>query len=210
MNKSIHLLFLVLISISFFLSLNALYLARSERVYQVLTLRASHEQLSESDRLLLGSHLQRALLDKSSIQFRSSQGLDLFSSKEVIHMLDVASLLQKVFLWMLFSAILLMLGIKSSAPLNYLFCKKIGLYSFGTLVLLGLLFFLFFPPLFHFFHIFSFSNDFWLLDPKTDFLIRIFPLAFFQIALGWVLSGSVLMSVLFWLGIPKFFTSRNS
>jgi integral membrane protein (TIGR01906 family) len=203
MNKSIHLVFLVLISISFFLSLNVLFLARSERVYQVLALGAKHEQLSETDRIQLGSHIQRALLEKSSIQFHSSQGLELFNTKEVIHMLDVANLLQKVFFWMLFSAILLLLGIKSSSPLSYLLCKKIGLYTLGSLILSGLLLFLFFSPLFHFFHLFSFSNDFWLLDPRTDFLIRLFPFSFFQLALGWILLSSMLLSLLFWLGIPK-------
>ncbi len=210
MNKPIQLIFLVLTSISFFLSVNVLYLARSDRVYQVLAINAYHEQLNQRDRIALGSHIQKALLTINSIQFRSSQGFELFNSKEVLHMLDVAKLLQKVFYWMLFSAFLLILGIKFTSPLSFLLCKRIGYYIVGILLSLSFLLILFFSSLFHVFHLVSFTNDFWLLDPRADFLIRLFPLSFFQVALVWILLSSILLSLLFWLGIPKLRTIIRS
>ena len=36
-----------------------------------------------------------------------------------------------------------------------------------------------FNSIFYFFHIMSFSNDLWLLDPATDYLIMMFPEGFF-------------------------------
>ena len=35
-----------------------------------------------------------------------------------------------------------------------------------------------FPWLFWIFHLVSFSNDLWLLDPRTDYLLIMFPLGF--------------------------------
>jgi integral membrane protein (TIGR01906 family) len=209
MHKLIKLIFLVLLSLSFFLSLNLLLLARSERVYQVLAQRAYHEQLSRAERMELGSHIQQALINKSSIQFYSSNDSALFNSREVVHMKDVAELLQTAFYWMLFSALLLILGIKASTPLSISFCKKAGLGSMAVLLLSGLALSLFFSPLFHLFHIFSFTNDFWLLDPKTDFLIRLFPMEFFQLALIWIYACSMILSFFFWLVLPRFLMSKS-
>jgi integral membrane protein (TIGR01906 family) len=210
MNNLIKLSFLVLVSVSFFLSLNLLFLARSERVYQVLAQRAYHEQLSSSERLQLGSHLQQALFNKSSIQFYTSNNSALFNSKEIVHMKDVAELLELAFFWMLFSALLLILGIKTSAPITLSLCRKAGLGSIGILLLSGLTLSLFFSPLFHVFHVFSFKNDFWLLDPKTDFLIRLFPIGFFQFSLIWIYICSMLLSIIFWLALPRWFKRVSS
>jgi integral membrane protein (TIGR01906 family) len=209
MHNPVKLVSLILASLSFFLSLNLLLLARSESMYQVLAQRAYHEQLISSERMQLGSHIQQALINKSSIQFYSSNGSVLFNSREVVHMQDVAGLLQLAFFWMLFSALLLILGIKASIPLSLSFCKKIGWGSMTILLLSGLAIFLFFSPLFHLFHVFSFSNDFWLLDPKTDFLIRLFPMEFFQIALIWIYTCSMLLSIFFWLVLPRFLIRKS-
>ena len=42
-----------------------------------------------------------------------------------------------------------------------------------------------FDDLFRQFHLLSFANDFWLLDPRTDHLIQMFPQGFwFDVTLG--------------------------
>ena len=67
------------------------------------------------------------------------------------------------------------------------------------MLLLGVGIALNFNRLFHLFHIISFSNEFWMLDPASDYLIMLFPQGFWfdatlfsallTIALAVVLGG---------------------
>ena len=57
-----------------------------------------------------------------------------------------------------------------------------------------------FSALFSQFHFLSFSNDLWMLDPRTDRLIQLFPLGFFfdaalRIAVQTVALGAVVFAV---------------
>ena len=51
--------------------------------------------------------------------------------------------------------------------------------TLGVIGVLGALAATDFSDLFIQFHLLSFSNDLWLLDPRTDNLIRLFPQEFF-------------------------------
>jgi integral membrane protein (TIGR01906 family) len=67
-----------------------------------------------------------------------------------------------------------------------------GLGAVGVLVAVGLLVATDFERLFWTFHIVSFSNDMWLLDPATDWLIRMFPESFFYHAAVRIVVTAVL------------------
>ncbi len=54
-----------------------------------------------------------------------------------------------------------------------------GVLTLGIIGVLGALAATDFSDLFLEFHLLSFSNDLWLLDPRTDNLIRLFPQEFF-------------------------------
>jgi integral membrane protein (TIGR01906 family) len=56
-----------------------------------------------------------------------------------------------------------------------------------------------FNSIFYFFHILSFSNDLWLLDPATDYLIMMFPSGFFFDAAILIVATIIAAATLIWL-----------
>ena len=64
---------------------------------------------------------------------------------------------------------------------------------FGIVALAG------FDSVFLKFHQLSFANDFWRLDPRTDYLVRIFPQDFWFDATMWVavraIAGALVLTV---------------
>ena len=82
-----------------------------------------------------------------------------------------------------------------------------GGLTVGLLVLFGLVASVGFDALFLLFHRVSFANDFWQLDPRTDYLVLLFPQGFWFDATMWValraLAGGLILAVagssyLFW------------
>jgi integral membrane protein (TIGR01906 family) len=54
-----------------------------------------------------------------------------------------------------------------------------SLVTVGLMIILALWAFLGFERFFILFHVLSFSNQYWMLDPARDYLIRLFPGGFF-------------------------------
>jgi integral membrane protein (TIGR01906 family) len=113
---------------------------------------------------------------------------EFFTERERIHLEDVHQLLQVVgFLAALGLAIIIaglilgifgLLGIRLSTQV-----KAIRLGSIATFIIMvffGAAALLDFQSLFLEFHLLSFSNDLWQLDPARHNLIRIFPFGFFM------------------------------
>ena len=110
----------------------------------------------------------------------------LFDEREIIHMKDVKELLHAVyrvqegtflFLFTFLTVGFLILGGEFAARIRMLFLRgtvfiyvAMGVIGLGSLVGFNLLF--------RWFHEISFNNDFWLLDPQTSFLVRLFPQGF--------------------------------
>lgn len=147
-----------------------------------------------------------------------NEGADqkFFNEREIVHMSDVRGLIstfrvvQRVaFIYAIIFLILSLLLQGSRAV------ERIGRYSivgavftivlvvvFGSLALID------FDNLFTRFHLISFSNDFWLLDPKTDRLIQMFPFDFWYNAtiaivvqaLGITVGIAALGGLFVWLG----------
>jgi integral membrane protein (TIGR01906 family) len=110
----------------------------------------------------------------------------LFNEREIVHMEDVQKLMQAVFrvgalagLYAALCAAGMLLWRRGAAlrPLGRLLLWGAGL-TFGGLVLVASLSLVDFSELFVRFHELSFRNDFWMLDPRTDYLVILFPEGF--------------------------------
>ncbi|MBN1366759.1 MAG: TIGR01906 family membrane protein [Dehalococcoidales bacterium] len=123
---------------------------------------------------------------------KDGQPFTLFNDKEVRHLKDVKGLIRFDY-WILigtFAYLLIYAGFHVKRTANK---KNLAQVLFGggilTLVLgaalgIGILFG--FDQLFWDFHLISFSNDFWLLDPNTDYMIMMFPGEFWYDTFGFV------------------------
>ncbi len=111
---------------------------------------------------------------------------EFFNAREKAHMIDV----QRLFIggmWLRRGAVLLMviafvILVKTKADWKILIPKTF-LISIGVFVVItlgaGALFLSDFNKYFTLFHEVFFDNDLWLLDPRTDLLIRMLPEGFF-------------------------------
>ncbi|MCL5958828.1 MAG: TIGR01906 family membrane protein [Chloroflexi bacterium] len=185
-------LFVVAIPLAI-ISTNVLWLALTPSFYengqmkrgamQTIGLRA--EQVQASSRALssyfgsdndLASELQKQGLPAS-----------FFNERETNHLKDVKDLLIRVLrvqqialgYGIIFLLVTLVLGLR-----NFLRRVSRGLLlgaglTVVVLIVFGALSFADFSDLFLMFHLVSFTNDLWMLDPRTDYLIRMFPSQFF-------------------------------
>ena len=134
---------------------------------------------------------------KEPLQVRTKVfGLDrnLFNDKEVHHMADVKRLLWGVYAALGLSAAFLLAAMavgvaqrRQSFPSDLArWALRGGLLTVGALVLFGIVAAVGFDALFLLFHQISFANDFWRLDPRTDYLVILFPQGFWFDATMWV------------------------
>ena len=131
---------------------------------------------------------------------------ELFNEKEVHHMADVKRLLWAVYAAFLVSAACLAAlmaagAVRSkSAYLPTLAFRAAcgGGLTVVLLVLFGVVALVGFDALFLLFHRVSFANDFWRLDPRTDYLVLLFPQGFWFDATIWValrsLAGGLILA----------------
>jgi integral membrane protein (TIGR01906 family) len=111
----------------------------------------------------------------------------LFNEREIQHMEDVQELIQGIFQLRTFSFVVFVLGAigmilsgPRTAARPLLKATAIGGGASALLIgALGLAAAFDFDRLFLQFHFMSFSNDLWLLDPRRDRLIQLFPAGFF-------------------------------
>jgi integral membrane protein (TIGR01906 family) len=110
----------------------------------------------------------------------------LFSEREVSHMEDVQQLMRFVFqvgfgaagfLLLTTTGLLVWRRAEALPALGQLLLWGAGL-TFGLLVAVAALSFVDFGELFVRFHQLSFRNDLWMLDPRRDYLLMLFPQGF--------------------------------
>ena len=122
-----------------------------------------------------------------SISLHGRMVSNLFNEKEILHMYDVKQLVRMVYSVQLYSAIFILIGClliaidasskwKKTIPGYFM---KVGWLTFSLVLLVALLALVGFDRLFLYFHLVSFSNDLWILDPRHDYLIAMFPQRFF-------------------------------
>jgi len=146
---------------------------------------------------------------------REGQQFTMFNEKEIIHLEDVRNLIQLdyriqllVLLVMITCALVLLLGLKEKwfALIKSLF--------WGSIITLSLMIFLAFwaiigfERLFILFHVVSFSNKLWILDPSKDYLIMMFPGGFFYDMALLGFGAVILVSLI--IGAASFGTMRIS
>ncbi len=131
---------------------------------------------------------------------------ELFKDKEVHHMRDVKRLLWGVYGAFLLSVVCLagLVGAGfATARKDYtpVLARRLlwgGALTVGLLALFGIIASVGFDALFLLFHRISFANDFWQLDPRTDYLVLLFPQGFWFDATMWValraLAGGALLA----------------
>ena len=124
---------------------------------------------------------------------------ELFNDKEIAHMQDVKQLIWGTYVLGAVSAVYI------SVTVLVGFCRRRknfqdkswldtvaprllwgGGLTLSLLLVFGLLAATGFDTLFLRFHQLSFANDFWQLDPRTDYLVRLFPQDFWFDATMWV------------------------
>lgn len=117
---------------------------------------------------------------------KEGKPFELFNQREVIHLKDVKSLIWLVY-WMLLGTLIYVLGYvllhflwRRGEYKHKLTWRVIG--GSGLTLLLMLVFgaatMVNFDQLFLQFHLLSFANDLWQLDPTRDYLIMLFPQGF--------------------------------
>lgn len=128
----------------------------------------------------------------------------LFNEREILHMRDVKGLVRGVYsvqqitgLYMLvYVAVALAAsrgrGLRRLAGL----AMAGGLLTTGLVAAIGLALLVGFDYIFYQFHIISFSNDLWMLDPRHNYLTRLFTEGFFLEATVFVAAGVIVESLL--------------
>ena len=136
--------------------------------------------------------------------FGSERGL--FNEKEVLHMYDVKRLLWGVYVSFLVSLVCIAAVTaagfarqgRAHVPVLGRRALWAGGLTVGLLVAFGLAATVGFDSLFLLFHRVSFANDFWQLDPRTDYLVLLFPQGFWFDATMWAalraLAGGILLA----------------
>ena len=149
---------------------------------------------------------------------------DLFNEKEVHHMRDVKRLLWGVYGAFAVSFVCLAAMIATGFArrrrdyLPTLARRALwgGGLTVGLLVLFGIVASVGFDALFLLFHRVSFANDFWQLDPRTDYLVLLFPQGFWFDATLWfalraIVGGLVLAAAGgAWLAWQKWVANRTT
>ena len=113
--------------------------------------------------------------------------VSLYKEREVLHMRDVKGLVRGVYaagLWtagyvVLVAAVGALLARRRFLPVLASGVKWSAIGAVAVIVLVGIASLVAFDPIFTAFHKLSFSNDLWLLDPDTDYLLKMFPEGFF-------------------------------
>jgi integral membrane protein (TIGR01906 family) len=114
---------------------------------------------------------------------KDGQTMALFNQREVIHLRDVRGLIRLDY-WVLLGALVYTLAYLSLTVRRKSWRQLASGLIGGSVSTLALMAALGIGALFNFdrlflqFHLLSFSNDFWLLDPSRDYLIMLFPRGF--------------------------------
>jgi integral membrane protein (TIGR01906 family) len=150
---------------------------------------------------------------------RGGRDFKVFNEKELVHLKDVRGLIQLDYVVQMATVILLVISaILLCFRAEEKWLKLIKALLRGSLltcfivIITGILSLLFFDQLFLLFHLVSFTNEFWILDPSRDYLIMLFPGQFFyDIALfgfGAIVAESLILAGIVY-GIIRVAGNRN-
>ena len=142
--------------------------------------------------------------DISLTVVKAGEPFELFNQREVVHLKDVKGLIRLDY-WALLGTLIYVLGYTGVSLFRQRregwqrLAWRVVSGSSLTLTLmlaLGLGMLLGFDQLFLQFHLLSFANDFWQLDPTRDYLVILFPQGFWFDATLFTALATVGMSVI--------------
>jgi integral membrane protein (TIGR01906 family) len=178
---------LLLLSSAIRIEMNSLGLyARGFRIYGVeeVTGVAGHQLTQAAARLI---HFFNSLTDSPQMPISPLNGpaISLYHDYELIHLADVKVLFAANSVAQSFSLLLVVALVIAGLSFDHRAdvvsgLRRGALVTLSLLTLVALSFFLDFQQMFVLFHEVAFSNPFWLLDPRTDYLVMLFPLGFWQ------------------------------
>jgi integral membrane protein (TIGR01906 family) len=126
----------------------------------------------------------------------------IFNERELVHLQDVKALIHLDYLIQMLAFIFIICSAVFLLRSGYgwrMLIKALFWGSVATLCIVGILtlWAVFgFDQLFLLFHLVSFSNEYWILDPATDFLIMLFPTPFFYDVALFGLSAVIVQSLI--------------
>lgn len=177
-NKFITFIIIFLISLNLtitILLLNVTIITLLNSTYSNQVEKVTGFKITEKDKLSIAINLKRIVLKNKNSYFLLENGNNAFTDIELTHLKDIANIL-------FFLRIVLLISLLFSILLLSVYKKLINKIIIGTMILVflsGLIIALTFSSSFILFHIISFNNNFWILNPETHLLINIFPESFF-------------------------------
>ena len=145
--------------------------------------------------------------DQNLLQVRVVQNgvlRNIYNAKEIAHMVDVKNLVQGVFNIQTYLGVVLAIFITLGFLIYRAKWLRIlgelialgGMLTLALVVFVGLLSLIGFDKLFLAFHIISFDNNLWQLDPRRDMLLIMFPQGFFFDATMWIVGATVFQAII--------------
>ncbi|MFA5629337.1 MAG: TIGR01906 family membrane protein [Dehalococcoidales bacterium] len=140
----------------------------------------------------------------------------LFNDKEIEHMKDVKGLIRLDYRVLTFTGLFMLLFIlfyfyKDRNSASRMTASAVfggASITFGLILILGIMAVSDFNTFFTAFHLISFTNDFWLLDPNKDYLIMMFPGGFWFDAVIYIAASIAVSAVI--LGIGSWYYLRKT
>lgn len=136
---------------------------------------------------------------------RSVMVESLYNDREIAHMRDVKDLVRNVYrvqeiiflYFLVYAGVGFYLSRRRFTETMLQVISRGGVVTLSLVVAVGLLSVVAFNQLFLLFHLVSFSNDFWQLDPRRDYLIAMFPQNFFFDATMLIALSTIVLALLF-------------
>ena len=180
-------LLLITSSVRFVINLPALYSYGFDR-YEI----AEYTRIERADLIAAGKQIRDYFNnDERDLIIRTYVGgvlvESLYNEREIHHMRDVKALVRGVYLVQMLALLYMTVYVAVGFWLRRAdFWETLardvsrgGKLTLVLVVVVGLLALVAFNQVFLLFHLISFSNDFWMLDPRRDYLIAMFPQGFF-------------------------------
>ncbi len=180
-------LLLITSSVRFVINLPALYSYGFDK-YGI----AEYTRIERDDLISAGAQIRDYFNnDEENLIIRTFVGgvlvESLYNEREIHHMRDVKVLVRGVYLVQMLVGLYIAgyiavgFGLRRSSFWQTLGRNASlgGKLTLALVVIVALLALIGFDRLFLLFHLISFSNDFWILDPRRDYLIAMFPQGFF-------------------------------
>lgn len=135
---------------------------------------------------------------------KDGQSFTLFNEREILHLADVKGLIRLDYNILIGTGICaLIFALACIFWLKGEYRRRLaraalagGILTAVLMAVTGLMAIINFNQFFTWFHLISFANDFWLLDPSKDYLIMLFPGGFWSDAAIYVGAATLLFAML--------------